>query len=332
MKKTAKQLAEELGVSATTVSLAFRGSKSISKATRERVLAAAEAAGMEIPESTPETASVVQRDYAMICSGYIEKNPFSLYPNPFIMSVIRDMGTACVRNGARLMTVFEAPEDLEHAPFDGYFVYGEEQKIDWTRISKPVIYLDKKVSGVHSVSFDQDSSIYQLADFIKERALRPFFMFIDNMSEKFNNNYHMLRWLLSEKGMTLQTAEYNLDRKFDFTDIDGQRKLVRDCAQNLAKQNELPDMIICSNDCFAGMLQVELRKYGIQAGGIDQEGVIPLVGYDDIPYVPEAGKFITFRSDIAALSDAAVRLMNELLNHSISYRQHIQIETEMIVR
>ena len=41
MKKTAKQLAEELGVSATTVSLAFRGSKSISKATRDRVLAAA---------------------------------------------------------------------------------------------------------------------------------------------------------------------------------------------------------------------------------------------------------------------------------------------------
>ena len=50
MKKTAKQLAEELGVSATTVSLAFRGSKSISKATRDRVLAAAKAAGMEIPE------------------------------------------------------------------------------------------------------------------------------------------------------------------------------------------------------------------------------------------------------------------------------------------
>ena len=47
MKKTAKQLAEELGVSATTVSLAFRGSKSISKATRDRVLAAAKAAGMQ---------------------------------------------------------------------------------------------------------------------------------------------------------------------------------------------------------------------------------------------------------------------------------------------
>ena len=54
MKKTAKQLAEELGVSATTVSLAFRGSKSISKATRDRVLAAAKAAGMEIPEPAAE--------------------------------------------------------------------------------------------------------------------------------------------------------------------------------------------------------------------------------------------------------------------------------------
>ena len=54
MKKTAKQLAEELGVSATTVSLAFRGSKSISKATRDRVLAAAKVAGMEIPEPAAE--------------------------------------------------------------------------------------------------------------------------------------------------------------------------------------------------------------------------------------------------------------------------------------
>ena len=331
MKKTAKQLAEELGVSATTVSLAFRGSKSISKATRDRVLAAAKAAGMEIPEPAAEEKSAIQRDYAMICSDYIAKIPFSLYPNPFIMSMIRDMGTACVRHGARLMTVFEAPKELESAPFDGYFIFGEEES-GWTSNSKPVIYLDKKVMGAHSVSFDQESSIYQLADFVQERASAPFFLFVDNMTSKFGNNYRLLRRLLEERGVSLQTAEYNLDHKIDFADIDSQRKLVRDCAEKLARGGQMPDMLICSNDCFAGMLQVELQKYGIQAGSADQPGVIPLVGYDDIPYVPEAGLFTTFRSDIPALSDAAVRMMNGLLDNPVSYKQHIQIETEMIVR
>ena len=338
MRKTAKQLAEELGVSATTVSLALRGSGSISQATRERVIAAARSAGMAIPETARDTERKIERNYALVCSSRVEQLPTSLYPNPFVLGIIRDMGNACVRSGARLMTVFGLPENLNTALFDGYFIFGGYfMDNDWQHTGlkschKPVVILDQKIPGFHSVAFDQQSSVRLLADFVGEHAKRPFYLYIDQISPKFIRNYRMLRYLLEERKIPLEAAEYNQDGRVDADDIDGQWALVRCCAEKLAARDTLPDMLICSNDCFAGMLQVELKKRGIAAGAFGRPGVIPLVGFDDIPYVPEAGLFTTFRSDTAVLSDAAVRLMEELLDKPAAYVRHIEVEMEMLVR
>ena len=338
MRKTAKQLAEELGVSATTVSLALRGSGSISQATRERVIAAARSAGMAIPEAARDAERKIERNYALVCSSRVEQLPTSLYPNPFVLGIIRDMGNACVRSGARLMTVFGLPENLNTALFDGYFIFGgyfmdsEWRYTGMKNCRKPVVVLDQKIPGLHSAAFDQQSSVRQLADFVGEHAKRPFYLYIDQISAKFIRNYRTLRYLLQERQVPLETMECNLDGRIGADDIDGQWALVRGCAEKLAARDTLPDMLICSNDCFAGMLQVELKKRGIAAGAFGRPGVIPLVGFDDIPYVPEAGLFTTFRSDTAVLSDAAVRLMEELLDKPAAYVRHIEVEMEMLVR
>ncbi len=333
MKKTAKQLAEELGVSATTVSLAFRGSPSISKATRERILAAAQAAGMTIPEPVTEKPPVVQRDYAMICSEFVAWISGLRASNPFVLNMIKDMGIASSRHGARLMTLFNLPEDLEQAPFDGFFIYNFRENEKLKQCSKPIIQIDRDVLGFHSVTFDGERSMRQLADWIEQKGYcRPYFLFIDHVHPKFKLNLWMLERLMQDKGIPMEIAFYNQDGAITGWDLDKEIDLIGQVTAKLVRRDVLPDLLICSNDCFAGMLQVELRKYGIQAGESDAPGVIPLVGYDDIPYVPEAGLFTTFRTDTAALSDAAVRLMNSLVDCPTAYKQHIHIETEMVIR
>lgn len=333
MKKTARQLAEELGVSATTVSLAFRGSKSISKATRERVLAAAKAAGMEIPGPSKELVPTAHRDFALICSNFVERIANIQNANPFILNMVKDMGKASVRQGARLMTLFELPENLDQAPFDGFFAYTFQDLEPLSSTSKPVVYLDYEIAGGNSVAFDIERSMQQLAMFIREKGYRhPMQLLLTHVVPKFDRACELLQYYLSMQGIQLDRMIYNQDSVVTAWDLNAEWQLVRECALELKKRDDLPDILICSNDCIAAMLQIELHRLGIEAGQIDVPGVIPLFGYDDIVYIAGTGSFSTFHIDTAALSDAAVRLMNGLLDSPVSYKQHIQIEAEMIIR
>ena len=333
MKKTAKQLAEELGVSATTVSLAFRGSKSISKATRDRVLAAAKAAGMEIPEPAMDIQPAVRRDYALICSDFVERITSIQNANPFILNIVKDMGLACVQQGARMMTLFGIPEDLENAPFDGYFIYTSQDLARLSSISKPVVFIDSNISGYHSVTFDINRSMQQLARFIKENGYcKPMQLLLTNVVPKFDQACNMLEYFLQQQGIPLSKMTYNEDGAITAWDLNAEWQLVKECAYQLSQSHDLPDIIICSNDCLAAILQIELQRLGIKTGKANVPGVIPLFGYDDIVYIAGASEFSTFHIDTAALAYAAIRLMNGLLDNPVSYKQHIQIETEMIVR
>ena len=142
----------------------------------------------------------------------------------------------------------------------------------------------------------------------------------------------MLEYFLQQQGIPLSKMTYNEDGAITAWDLNAEWQLVKECAYQLSQSDDLPDIIICSNDCLAAILQIELQRLGIKAGKANVPGVIPLFGYDDIVYIAGASEFSTFHIDTAALAYTAIRLMNGLLDNPVSYKQHIQIETEMIVR
>ncbi len=338
MKKTAKQLAEELGVSATTVSMALRGNGNISAATKEKILAAAREAGMTIP-SAAESKPEVWRDFALICSDYVEYNARSPYPNPYVFGMIRDLGKVCAEKNARLMTTFSYPSDPDKAPFDGYFVYaGTPFGIAEIQTQKPVVYIDAEPSEKDSVAFDQEGSMKLLAHLIAERGYkRPFFMFFDHIHPKFERSWLLLDFYLRQKGIQMETVKYNENGEILGNEVDQQWNCIRECAKMLAERKNkntenFPDVILCSNDCFAGMMQLELKKLGIASGKINDPKVIPLIGFDDIPYVPGAGLFTTFRTDTKILADAAFNLMSELIKKRSDYIRHLKVEPKLILR
>lgn len=149
MSITAKELAKQLGVSPSAVSIALNNKPGISTETRKKILDAAKVSNYDFSKISDKKTST-HTIYFLI---YI-KDGAVVYENPFITQVLEGVKTACSQNNYKLITknlyedgdVFEQLNNIIYSDCDGLLILGTEmQKPDFMYLKNlniPIVLLD----------------------------------------------------------------------------------------------------------------------------------------------------------------------------------------------
>ncbi len=115
-KPTSLDIAHLAGVSQPTVSRALRGSPSVNRETRERILAIAR----ELNYKVDKNASNLRRQQSGTLALLLFEDPTSdqSHINPFFLPMLGSITRACARHGQDLLISFQQLSDDWHADYD----------------------------------------------------------------------------------------------------------------------------------------------------------------------------------------------------------------------
>lgn len=326
-----KELADRLGVSTASVSVALRGKSGISEQTRMRILAEARRLGYDMSRlSDTQAKGVIE----MIDYTYYTQNSAPRNPDPYY-SLFVDAATAAItKKGYTALGPIPAMgrELMADSSAQGYILLGAgmdtEQLKPYMEGSVPFVISGHPMEElpvttvVHDNFYGIHSALRHLADLGHQRI-----GYVRSIGGPSGDE----RYEAYQKGM----ASLGFDHSgIDIVDIIGREDffdtedIVKRINASFAKQPPTATAFICDMDLTAAALMRALRSIG-KIPGKD----IAVVGFDDQPVSsllePPLTSVRTFEPELA---DACVEALVYNMEHPGARFRHIRIGTELIIR
>ena len=322
----ARHLAEELGVSVSTISRAFSPNSNVARDTRERILAHAKAIGYR-PNPFARSLST-QR--TQIVSIFI-----SDFFNPFYPEVLATMTQALQSHGLRVM-LFHVPsgktadEILTEA-----FLYQPEYIIVMTATVSFHTALAASDSGAHMIFFNRyvpgsDTLSVTCDNARGGREIAEFFL---------NTGHRNMAYVAGTpdattsidrgRGFAERCAEAGLTIVQDnharvFSYEDGQA-----AAKRLIRAVPDLDAIFCANDIVAfGAIDALRHELGLNV-----PGDISVVGFDDVAMASwPSHSLTTYRHPMRRMTEATVELIRQIEEDPDAKPASRKIAGELVIR
>lgn len=336
---TAKQIAEQLGISPSAVSLALNGKPGVSKRTREKVLAMAEHMGYSLPSRTAapstEKKTICYIIYVDQVVAIAEYTTFS----SFVLQGVESAATALGYN--TLIRYLSAEKSFESQAaeilpnVDGIVLLGTDitagrvpQLAAFLRAagSIPVVVVDNFLlcSLADCVGNDGYTGAKQAIGYLLERGLRRIgYLRSRQRILNFDEREAGIRAALREAGLELcDVVDLRISSEGAFADF----------SKWLDQGQPLPDALFAENDVVAAAALRALKSRGIAV-----PDRVSVIGFDDIPICKMTDPPITtigaFKEQLGTV---AVQLLHQRLQNAQNGAQRMRIKialsTELCIR
>lgn len=328
---TLDDVAEQVGVSRSTVSRVLNGHPNVRQEVRERVMAAIEQTGYHPNFAARALAS--QRSWTI---GLVLPHSVSqFFTDPYYPHLVKGIAQAC--NHLNYTLAFFLVEDK-----------ADEENI-FSRVSRNGLLDGVLVqSGHHG---DQsiigrlvDANIPQVVIGRPYRSDNVSYLDIDNINAAHSAVTHLLRIgrrriatitgphestvgmdrkagyvkALSERGYVIDEA---LFAEGDFTEVGGYYAM-----QQLLQAS--PDAVFAASDVMAVGAIRAIREAGLR---VPED--IAVVGFDDLPMASFANiQLTTIRQPVIEFGVRAVELLTDLIQNGVEPPRHIIMDTKLIIR
>ena len=306
-RTTSFDIAYRAGVSQPTVSRALRGDKSVSDATRERIVAIARELNYTVDRRASSLRS--QRSDTIALLFFEDPTPDESMINPFFLAMLGSLTRACARRGLDLLISFQRMEDDWHVRYqdskraDGLILLGYG---DYEAYRTKLEQLTRQ--GTHfvrwgSVSEDGSGATIGTDNFgagrlagehLLERGRKriAFLGHATGRYPEFANRCGGLRAALNEAGIGFDEALQ--------VDAISTEEAGFEAAQELVARAEPFDAIFAGSDLIAiGALRA------LAQAGLSVPGDVAVVGFDNIPAAALANPpLTTVMQDIKGAGEA----------------------------
>ncbi len=332
MKKTAKELAQELGLSEAAVSMALNNKPGVSTATRRRVLAEAERRGYDFSRK----AAFGSELKGSLCFVVYKKSGAVVDDTPFFADLTS--GISAAGKKARYDLVIKylyEDEDLDNqlyalstADFKGIILLATEMDqaslSRFSRIKTPILLLDSyfETSNYNCVIINNIQGSFLATNYlIKKRRKQPGYLRsaypIGNFEERTDGFYKAVR----ANGMsTSKSLVHRLTPSQDGAYAD---------MRALLASGETPaDCYFADNDHIAIGAIKALKEAGYR---IPED--VGIVGFDDLPLCEFINPpLTTVQVPKHIMGETAVRRLVDMIERKDAYPVKIEIGTTLIKR
>lgn len=326
---TVASVAEEAGVSTATVSRVLTGSKIVSAAASQRVLAAVE----KLRYSGNSIAKALRQN----STGNIGMLVPSI-SNPFFTSLVEQVEHHLAGAGLNLFLCdsrnhvdVEARRllSLTEGSVDGILISPVDETHSQRALQRafeivPIVQIDRRVETVDTdwVGLDDAHAMSTIAHHLRERGVKTAAFVTSIMgSSSARDRLDAARSSSAAVGIRMP-SELTLDG--DFSLEWGETAADRLLALPIA----LPDAIICSDDLIALGLSRRLAERGVSV-----PGDVLVTGFDDIDYASfNVPSLTTLRQPLSQIAAEAVRLLRENIQANDRATSQLALRGELIIR
>lgn len=278
-----KEIAEQAGVSKTTVSLALNGHKGVSHQTRMNIFKLAKEMGYRVPGE--RTLAHPSRGFIMFARLYKHGLILNEDQNSFIMDYIDGMNQVVRESGYtfeilnyRVESVDSFIEDIVDRKPRGVVILGTELDVQdiltLRKLPIPHIVIDTYYEQIATDYVDMANigAVYDVVEHLYQNGHTK----IGMVTSKVKSGNVMMR----ERGFLLAVEHFNLESgKWPGLEVaPGFMGAYEDMRTLLAKQVTLPEGLFCYNDLAAFGVIKALKERGLS---VPQD--ISIVGFDDLP-------------------------------------------------
>ena len=329
---TAKELAQELGLSPAAVSMALNGKPGVSDETRRRVLDAAAERGYDMTRITGR-----QKAKKEIYFLVYKKHGVVVTDTAFFSELFEGIGDGCREAGYRLTirylyddgdTMERQLQELRMSDCSGMILLGteltQERYASFTGLRMPVVLLDTYYPGTTAdyVLINNMQGAYLATDYlIKRTRQQPGYLRssypIGNFNERANGFYDAIRAAgMSSSRSIVHRLSPSVEGAFS------------DMMALLEAGEETAACYFADNDLIAVGAMRALRAKGYR---IPED--ISIVGFDNIPYANVVEPpLTTIHVPKQEMGRTAVRRLTEILERGESLPMKIEVATRLIKR
>jgi LacI family transcriptional regulator len=327
---TINHVAQESGVSLSTVSLVLRNRPGISSETRVRVLEAVERLGYQV--KAPAKRGKLSR------IGMLVRMESSVTPqmNPFYSRVMSGIEEACRRNGISLLYATLPVDEnnhpvenlplLDHEDVDGLLMVGAF--VDHTvmavlgKRTYPIVLVDaySDTESYDAVVSDNFLASYQAVEYLLKKGHRQIGLVgteIDAYPSLRDRRFGYLRALKEAAITNTYIADFNVNRSHGYEEV----------KQLLREHPEITALFGVNDEISVSAIQAA-REVGRQ---IPQD--LSIISYDDTVLAAHASpKLTTMHVDTVAMGQVAVQMLSFRLENPNAARMTLIIHPELVER
>jgi LacI family transcriptional regulator len=329
---TLKDLAEELGLSITTVSRALGGYNDVAESTRLRVARAAEEVGY-VPSATARRLQKGRTDTI----GFVIPTHGPRFSDPFFSELLAGIGNAAARHNFDLLVSTRPPDSAEEQAaylrmaqgrlVDGLLVVRtrvEDWRIDYlSKVGLPFVAFGRSDLDVDFPYVDEDGvrGLELLTQHLVEQGHRH----LAFISAPEGLMFCELRWAGLEAALELHGLSLLPEHRIvgDLTQRGGFSAMNR-----LLDASPSPTAVIACNDLMAlGAISAAQRR-GLVVGRD-----LAITGFDDIPLAEHSHPSLTtMRQPIYDIGGQICDMLVCLIQGKELSEHHVLLQPELIVR
>ena len=275
---TAKDIAEKLGISTASVSVALNGKPGVSQATREKILAVAASMGYSLPKaSSGDGRLVCFLLYADPAVAVAQESSFSTFVLKGVEDTAKELGyRVLIRYAYAGRDLAAQLEDILD-DLAGLLILGTDltatRRSQLASLPLPAVVVDNFLfSGyVDCVGNDNLFGAKSAVSYLIDRGHRSFgYLRARQRTANFDDR---------EAGVHLALQEHLPGAALTVVDVDiAADRAYEDLRRWLESQPDLPDALFAENDVVAAAAIRALR-----AAGIAVPEAVSVMGFDDIP-------------------------------------------------
>ena len=333
----AKDIAKQLGLSPSTVSMVMNNKPGISAKTRQRILDAI--AESDFKPSKNQSCKN-NKDAKNICFLIFKRDIcVKIEDSQFFSKVIEGLETEAnehnyqmtisyISNNA-LAGVQPLLNSVRNGELSGLIILATEmtdadvQKIARVSADLPIVILDFYTNEkIDAIYLDNTYATMRATEYLIENGHRDIgfinsTFWIHNMEKRFNG----YKAALDKHSLQLQKEHYvELNPTID----DGRIAMLN----HLKKAKSLPTAFVCSNDIVAIAASSAIQEYGIK---IPDD--ISIIGYDDIPFCSVMSPSLsTVRIQKERMGRIAVSRLLSRIENLVPERITLRLSADLIIR
>jgi len=335
MKFRAKDIAEELGISPSTVSLVLNGKRNVSNETRRRVFSLIEKKGYDLQElyhpDQPENKSIYYIIYRKY--GLIDNYSFFSKLLEGIDRQARKLGYSLI-----VMHLDERKDDIQdtcnqienNMPAGMLLLASEMERDDLTpfiNTKLPLVILDRYFldEDVDSVGLNNKSATYKAIKALLKAGHREIGYLRDGQADGLILNFNDRL-----EGVTLALTESGIALNPDYVHMLGPTSQAahRDMAEVLDKKPKMPTAFFADNDLIAAGAMQALKEYGCRV-----PDDVSVMGFDDLPICLEVEPNLSsINIPKERLGGFAVNRLHQIILEPVIERVNIEIGASIVMR
>jgi len=316
---TQKDLAEHLGISVTTVSMAMRNDSRISEPIREKVHGAAIEMGYTLP---------IRQNPAPEMQHFVFINPWG-GGNEFYSNVLSGAGRICQRNqiGLRFSQIDEATRQfmVHHEQIDTFLFAGsiDEQIIrQFIKLNRPIVLIDNNLPELNldRVLIDNTRSVYRTVMRLAEAGHKKIAFIKGPDHPSFVERLAGYRSAMQELGLPTQELPQEI------TSFKNGQEYMAQWIKEFGKP-AFTALIGCNDEATIGSMRA-LQEFGLR---IPED--ISMVGFDDISAATITNPGLsTHHVHRELMGEMAVRMLIDRMANPNRPNMALTIETTYIER